>query len=490
MACEIKDETPWSKTRTADAPNGTGLEEEGIKTDIIVSGLDTGGIVPQSLDNLLGDIKKVDLSAYLSTHNKTEPKQKDFIVAIIELVLEQARESRWDLAKQDDFVYFFNGKFWEQITRDALKSFLSKAAIKMGFNRIEARGHLFIDNLYKQFQASATFEAPPKSDAVLINLQNGTLEINGVARLRPHRKEDFLTYSLPFSYSEGATAPKFQRYLDEVLPCPDTQKVLQEFCGYIFTKDLKLEKCLVLYGTGANGKSVFLEMLNHLLGVDNISNYSLATLKEEHNRAMIKDVLVNWGSEIHGSLASDIFKNLASGEPIQARLKYGQSFLMRDYAKLAFNANVLPKETEQTEGFYRRFLIVPFEVTIPEERRDADLPKKIIKDELPGVLNWVLVGLQRLVAQRNFSHSDKVKQATETYKSESNTVALFIEEEGYKPSLEYRIATKALYSGYKEFCSDGGYRAVSVNTFSQRLHVMGYESIKSGSFRGFYIEKA
>lgn len=103
-----------------------------------------------------------------------------------------------------------------------------------------------------------------------------------------------------------------------------------------------------MYGTGANGKSVFFEIINSLLGNKNISNLSLGNLKEEHNRALIKNKLLNYGSEIRGNIEADIFKQLVSGEPIQARLKYGNTFIMRDYAKLAFNCNTLPKDVEQT----------------------------------------------------------------------------------------------------------------------------------------------
>ena len=106
-------------------------------------------------------------------------------------------------------------------------------------------------------------------------------------------------------------------------------------------KFAKLEKCLLLFGAGANGKSVLFEVINSLLGSNNISNLSLGNLKEEHNRALIKNKLLNYGSEIRGNIEADIFKQLVSGEPIQARLKYGNTFIMRNYAKLAFNTRPL-----------------------------------------------------------------------------------------------------------------------------------------------------
>src|SRR5690606_17922094 len=151
-----------------------------------------------------------------------------------------------------------------------------------------------------------------------------------------------------------------------------------EFLGYVFikhgSKRLKEEKALILYGNGANGKSVFFEVVSALLGTENTSNFSLESLTEtnSYNRAMIANKLVNYGSEINGKLESSFFKQLVSGEPIEARLPYGQPFTMKQYAKLIFNCNELPKDVEHTNAYFRRFLIIPFDVTIPPQEQDKD----------------------------------------------------------------------------------------------------------------------
>ncbi len=89
-------------------------------------------------------------------------------------------------------------------------------------------------------------------------------------------------------------------------------------------------------------------------------------LLEEHNRALIAYKLLNYGSEINATKTRDEFKNLVSTEPIQARLKYGNSFTMEHYAKLAFNCNELPKDFDHQNAYFRRLLIIHFRVTIPE----------------------------------------------------------------------------------------------------------------------------
>lgn len=157
--------------------------------------------------------------------------------------------------------------------------------------------------------------------------------------------------------------------------------------GYIFTNGLKLKKVAILYGGGANGKSVFFDIIQALIGRDNICNYSLQSLTkvDSYERASLSNKLLNYASEINGKLEASTFKQLASGEPIQARQIYGQPFTMMNYAKLMFNCNELPKEVENTEAFFRRFLIFPFTQTIPKAEQDPELSTKIIQTELSGV---------------------------------------------------------------------------------------------------------
>jgi putative DNA primase/helicase len=227
---------------------------------------------------------------------------------------------------------------------------------------------------------------------------------------------------------------------------------------------------LILYGTGANGKSVFFEIINALLGFQNVSNYSLQSLTNEngYNRAKIANKLVNYASEINGKLETDIFKLIASGEPIEARLPYGEPFILNEYAKLIFNCNELPKDVEHTNAFFRRFLIIGFDVTIPEANQDKQLANNIIQNELSGVFNWILKGLERLLEQKNFSKCEAVENARSNYEIQSDSVKLFIDELEYRTSTDY-TTIKTLYDQYKVFCIDDGYRPVKKSNFMKRL---------------------
>ena len=448
--------------------------------------------VKEVLDRLMNQVQTVD---FLQFAVGEEVKAVHHRVYSVKELVRVAEANNWGLCKRAGAVYVFNGAYWVMLEGDDMKAFLGKAALKMGVPRFRADDYEFRDKLLKQFHSEAHLPAPDIDVSVtLINLQNGTFEITPEKQiLRPFRREDFLTHQLPFSYQEKTGALRFQQYLDRVLPDKKSQQVLAEFCGYVFIRHLKLEKALLLYGSGANGKSVFYEVLRALLGEHNCSSYSLSSLTNSRNgyyRAMLQNKLVNYASEIHGRLEADIFKQLVSGEPVEARSPYEKPFLLQHYAKLVFNANELPKDIEHTHAYFRRFLIIPFTETIPEHEQDVELPQKIIAEELPGVFNWVLQGLERLLGQRKFSQCKAAEETLEQYKTESDSVKMFLDEQGYKPSIEKNVPLKDMYRDYKSFCAEDGYRALSNRNFSKRIKSLGFEVVKdtTRSFRVVYAE--
>lgn len=405
---------------------------------------------------------------------------KHFLVLSIENALQFAEKNRWGLCKNQDFIYLYNGTFWADIDKETFQKFLGEAAEKMGVAKFSARFYQFREQLFKQFLATAYLPTPePDKNTVLINLQNGTFEISPQGtKLRPFDRSDFITYQLPFEYNPQAKAPLFEAYLNKVLPDPERQKVLAEYLGYVFIKHggrLKLEAALVLYGTGANGKSVFFEIVNALLGADNVSSYSLQELTDDtgYYRAMIANKLVNYASEINGKLQTDSFKRMVSGEVMPARLPYGKPMQLTNYAKFIFNCNELPKDVEHTNAYFRRWLIIPFDVTIPKAEQDSELHTKIIEKELSGVFNWILDGLNRLLIQKKFTDCEAVQQAVEQYKSQSDSVKMFIDENNYQNSpTNYRLI-KELYPEYRGYCIDDGFKPVNKSNFIKRLSGFG-----------------
>ena len=147
--------------------------------------------------------------------------------------------------------------------------------------------------------------------------------------------------------------------------------------------------------------------------------------------------------------------------------------MLTRYARLIFNCNELPKEVEHTNAYFRRFLIVPFDITIPEKEQDKHLANKIIDKELSGVFNWVLEGLNRLLKNGKFSDSEAVKKQLSQYQLQSNSVHLFLDEEGYSKSISKFNKIKDLFDDYRAFCCYGNYHPVNKTNFKKRLAAKG-----------------
>ncbi|WP_336514920.1 phage/plasmid primase, P4 family [Pollutibacter soli] len=450
----------------------------------------------QILSKLLVQLKKIEFRQLAGLEGQDKLQRKHFIVYAIEEILKSAKEQGWQLCRNNGQTYLYNGEYWKIIDRELLQDFFGRAAEMLGVPQADARFYTFRLDLLKQFEAVSYLPPPERVNGkTLVNCKNGTFEVEGYEqKLREHRAEDFLTHQLPFEYNSAANSPLFHIFLDKVLPGREEQMILQEYLGYVFVdaKKLKLEKVLLLYGGGANGKSVFIEVLSALLGPDNVSRFSLESITDPkgYSRAELSNKLLNLSTEISGRLDKGIFKQLASGESVEARFIYGSPFTMENYARLLFSTNELPKETENSNGFFRRWQIVPFDVTIPEHEQDKELSKKIIDAELSGVFNWVLDGLNRLLKNKRFTESKAVKQQVESFRLQSDSVLMFLDDEGYQKSPNDTIEFKRLFELYRVYCNESGYYACSKRTFSERLRNAGFHTHKMNYGNIVYAKKS
>lgn len=425
--------------------------------------------------------------------NINQMSKESATVKVVEVINGCIDSNNYKFCLKDGIIYCYNGMYWVKVQEDEMKLFIHSAVNVLGGSNAGRRHYKWKEDVYRQFISEALFVHKEKTEGqTLINLRNGTFEITAEHQsLREYRAEDFLRYRLDFDYDPQATAPMFQKFLDRVLPDKDCQAVLSECMGYIFTKGLKLEKVLLLTGTGANGKSTFFTIATAIFGQDNVSSFSLQELtKGQYQRAELQDVIVNFCSEISGKMETAVFKQLASGEPVSARHIFGRPFTMTDYAKMVFLCNELPWQIEQTDAFFRRFIIIPFEQTIPEEERDPDLANKIIASERSGVFNWMLDGLKRLLKNKRFTDSEVIKRQIEQFRYERDTVAVFLDQENYVPSNEKEEKLSVLYEKYSRYCRGTGLWSVSTVAFAKRLRVYGYRIVRKSQGNFVYCEES
>jgi len=421
-------------------------------------------LVAYTLDRFVGQMEnksKVIEELFRSStkRNEYERAVMDFIAKYIHDVvvdrLAVVEYSQKSLSKQTIFVFL--GTHWERIITQLYYDFVKQCAKKMGLDDLYCEDQDFMNKVFERlaFRVMKHRQQASKKGEIWINVQNGTLEIkkDGTINLREHRADDFYTYVLPFAYNPACECPKWHKFLDRVLPDSAVQTVLAESIGFCFTKDLKLEKMIVFYGTGSNGKSVVLDVITRLMGGShNVSNVSLSSLSnDDEKRSHIEHKLVNISHESGGDLDAAMIKQLASGEPTEVRKLYVGSHMMFDYAKLVTSYNVLPK-SENTFGFYRRWLLIPFEVTIPEDEQDVDLTGKLCT-ELSGIFNWMLQALVGLLQRKAFTKSQKCTDALNDYKRNSKSSNLFFYER-CEVSDDSRMKLSDLYNAYSRYCRE------------------------------------
>lgn len=435
----------------------------------------------QVLKSLLSEVKPIDFAQRAGVIAGTKISRQEIVVISIDALLELSILNNWGLIVQNNQVSVFNGAYWKVLEQDAVKQFLGQAVALLGYDPLKSRYHSFVEDLFKQLQSVGFMPKKMRSKkSISINFMNGTLEISkdGDLYFRGFDPSDYFFYQLPFEYDPTAKISIFQDFMDRVLVDSAEQKILSEYCGYIFIRNstLKLEKALILFGTGANGKSTFFEILYALLQSENISTFSLQSLTNEsgYQRAQIQNKLLNYASEIGVRMDSAIFKQISSGEPVEARLPYGSPFIIEDYAKLIFNTNELPKEVENNPGYFRRFIILNFDQTIPENERDPKLAQKIISNELAGVFNWMLDGMKRLLEQNGFTDSDKSQQTLNEFKKQSDSVAMMINELNYITGHSNSMSLKQSYEYYRKYCVESGFKPCAINRFSDRLRKLGF----------------
>jgi P4 family phage/plasmid primase-like protien len=240
----------------------------------------------------------------------------------------------------------------------------------------------------------------------LLCLENGILD-TGTGTIAPHSPDVVFTWRMPVAYDPEARAPRFERFLEEVMPDERRRALLVDLMGYCLRRENPLQLFFVLVGDGANGKTTFGRVLAGLLGKDAVSTLSLQQVgSHRFAPAELEGRLLNLCDDLpydRPLAATGVLKVLTGGGSMTVERKHQHPFELVFGGKLVSMANRMPPTEDDTYAFWRRAVVVPFEQVFPEDdpRRDPGLADKLLA-ELPGVLNIALAGLARVRSRREF----------------------------------------------------------------------------------------
>ena len=315
----------------------------------------------------------------------------------------------------------------------------------------------------------------------VLNPRNGLYDIQN-DKLIPHTPVFLSTIRIPVEYIPKADCPRIKQFLKEVLN-PEDIPVIQEIFGYCLIPDYSIQKAFLFVGDGANGKSTLLNIQKEFIGKDNCSSMDLQDLETKRfAKADLAGKLVNTCGDLPSQSIrhTSTLKKLTGGDTISAEKKHKNPFTFINHARLVFSANQPPEVMDDDSyAFWRRWIIINFPNEFTGGKDDKQLLTKLTtQEELSGLLNFALDGLERLRQQQEFSYTKSVEETTEIYRRAADPVYAFLKDT-CESDPEGWISKDGLYESFKEYCQDNNTPIKKPNSFARALQNQTHITVKS-----------
>jgi putative DNA primase/helicase len=401
----------------------------------------------------------------------------------------------------------WNGIRWEEDERNVRVQALAKETalsifdeIKGAANREEMMRHA------KRSQSKSSIDAmislTPSEPGVLckltafdadpfaLNCLNGTIDLKS-GELRPHRRGDLITKLVPIAYDPNAECEQWDAFLWRITDQDEElYAYLRRLVGYLLT-GLTTEQVLhFLFGLGANGKSVFSEVVSALMGdYAIVVSPDLIMLKRHggipNDIARLRGARGAFMNETTQGAKFDEakLKDLTGGDSLTARFLHREFFDFAPTHKLIIRGNHKPAIVGTDEGIWRRLRLVPFTVSIPAAEQDQQLLTKL-RRELPGILKWAVTGCVEW-QRSGLNPPARILDAVKEYRDEADTLGKFIDENCQERSLA-QVSSSIFFSRYQKFCESAGERWISAKDLPSEMQRRGFAQKRQNSGR-FYL---
>ena len=310
----------------------------------------------------------------------------------------------------------------------------------------------------------------PNEYPLKVNFKNGIYDLQ-LEEYEAHTPTIFALNQINCIYNPDAKCKYVDTLLDNV-SCKNAsiRTLLEEMLGYILIGDCRFQRSFILLGEGANGKSVFLDMIVNWLGSENCSSLALEDLSDRFRPSQLVGKMVNIGDDSGADLLKNtaIFKKLVTGDPITLEFKHGQPFSYSNKAKMIFSANNLPPSSDKSNGFMRRMTIIPFNAKFLPTDDDYDplISQKVCTEEAKSyILNIAIKAAKRLIKNKQFTIPDEVKDEIDKYEIANNNVLSYINE---VPPIVDKDVTKT-YANYCLYCVKNNTSPYKINKFIEEI---------------------
>jgi putative DNA primase/helicase len=397
----------------------------------------------------------------------------------------------WEIDKkgkvEEDCVDFVHHMYrgLRVITDLQLQKDFEKHLIKSeSFRRIQA-----LVGLLKMSKDIKVSDDELDTDNYLFNVNGITLNLKN-GKGFPPEPTNLITKRSKFIYDKDAKCPTWDMFLLQIFnKDTDLIRFVQKAMGYSLSGDVR-EQCLfILWGTGANGKSTFLNVLQELFGdyacTTGTETFMKKTSEQSNDLARLKGMRLVTTTEIEQgkAISESLIKQITGGDMITARFLYGEFFSFAPTFKIFMATNHKPKIRGADNGIWRRIKMIPFTVTIPPQQRDGDLGKKLLAEN-SGILNWLIQGFKMWKKEGLKDEPDAIKNANEEYRFDMDSVGTFIADcLEIDATLKWRLHTKLLYETYLKWCAKNNERAMCQKNLAIRMQEKGFKRMATNGQR-------
>lgn len=385
-----------------------------------------------------------------------------------EMIVKEIEKNNYIYTTRDDIksemwiykngIYIPQGKSYvKEFTRKILEETFTSQLVNNILSKIEADTYIEHDIFFNQ---NYLYEIP---------LLNGILDIR-TRKLSPFNPKKIFFNKLPIEYDESAECPNIIEHFETILKDKSEVPVLLEIFGFLLLKEYRIEKAIMFVGDGRNGKSKTIELMKRFLGVENCASLPLRSLHEESfSLSELFGKMANLASDLSKTDLKEtgMIKSLIGRDMIQAKRKFLRDLNFVNYAKMVFGANELPRIYDTKDGFWTKWILIEFPYKFvtedvlnskkPEEKEKYKIinPNIIEKlttpEELSGLLNLALDGLDRLLKQNDFSYSKSVEQVKDMWIRQSDSFTAFCYDH-IQEDLESSISKKILRREFHKYC--------------------------------------
>lgn len=318
-------------------------------------------------------------------------------------------------------------------------------------------------------------------DVQYLNLPNGLLDWRE-GKLYPHNANVISTVRIPIPWDDEAECPAIDKFFGEVFP-NDAIELAYEILGYMLYNDNPLHKAILLYGSGRNGKGTFIRLARMLVGHNNISAVTPQALdSSQFSSAQLYGKLANLVGDVDPRIfkSTEQFKQLTGGDYMMGQHKHMHPFLFRCRALMVAAFNSLPRTADTTEGFFSRWVVIPFTAFFPAGVANTSLVEALTRpQELQGLLRYAVAGLQQTMRRGQFTLPASVVKATERFKAEADPIRGFIEERVRSVGdRQMFVPRNELYMMYTTWSSVNGFHQMSTARFYESFNTACVEALE------------